>query len=122
MKDTLPAQVSFVSSTPSQGACQAGVVPGDAAKPLTCNLGSLASAAPAATITVVVKVNPNVPAGTFLVNNAEVSSSSPDPDNGNNIQTATTQVATSADLGITKTSDTILTSRGSLSRSPNAPQ
>ena len=104
VRDSLPAQVSFVSSAPSQGSCQAGVVPGDPAKPLTCNLGALASGA-GATITVIVKVNSDVPAGTILVNNADVSSDNADPNNGNNLATAATTVQTSADLAIAKTSD-----------------
>jgi uncharacterized repeat protein (TIGR01451 family) len=54
---------------------------------------------------VIVKVNSDVPSGTILVNNASISSDSADPNNGDNIQTATTTVNTSADLGITKTSD-----------------
>jgi M6 family metalloprotease-like protein/uncharacterized repeat protein (TIGR01451 family) len=104
--DALPAQVSFVSATPSTGSCQAGVVPGDPAKPLKCNLGTMADGG-SATITVVVKVNSDVPQGTILVNNAEVSSDSPDPDNSDNIWTASTTVNTSADLGIVKTSDAL---------------
>jgi uncharacterized repeat protein (TIGR01451 family) len=103
--DVLPKQVSFVSATPSQGSCQSGVVPGDPAKPLTCTLGTLASGASAATVTVVVKVNADVPAGTILVNNADVSSDSTDPDTSNNVRTATTTVNTSADVAIDKTSD-----------------
>lgn len=102
--DSLPGQVSFVSSAPSQGSCLSGVVPGDPAKPLTCNLGTLADGG-SATITVIVKVNSDVPSGTILVNNASISSDSADPNNGDNVQTATTTVSTSADLGITKTSD-----------------
>jgi uncharacterized repeat protein (TIGR01451 family) len=104
VKDFLSAQVSFVSATPSQGACLSGVVPGDPTKPLTCNLGALASGG-TATVTVVVKVNSDVPAGTILVNNAEAASDSADPDTGNNVRTVTTTVNTSADLAITKTSD-----------------
>ena len=104
--DALPARVSFVNATPSQGACQSGVVPGDPAKPLQCNLGPLASGA-AATLTVNVLLNPDVPAGTILVNNASVSSDVPDPNNGNNVATATTTVDTSADVSISKTSDAL---------------
>jgi uncharacterized repeat protein (TIGR01451 family) len=105
--DSLPAQVSFVSSAPSQGSCLAGVVPGDPAKPLTCNLGTLANGG-SATITVVVKVNSDVPTGTVLVNNAQVTSNSADPDNGNNVRSVTTTVNTNADLGVTKTSDALV--------------
>ena len=105
LTDALPGQVSFVSAVPSQGSCQAGVVPGDPTKPLKCNLGTIASGAPAATLSVVVKVNSDVPAGTVLVNNADVASSVTDPNNANNTKSVSTTVATSADLAIVKTSD-----------------
>ena len=103
--DLLPAGVAFQSATPSApGTCQAGVVPGDPTKPLTCNFGTIASSG-SASIDVLVTVNSDVPAGTVLVNNADVGSTSADPDNSNNIVTVTTTVATSADLRVTKTSD-----------------
>lgn len=104
IRDALPAQVSFVSAAPSQGSCQAGVVPGDPSKPLTCNLGPLVNGA-SATLTVIVNVNSDVPAGTILVNNADVSSDSADPNTSDNVATAATLVQTSADLVITKGSD-----------------
>lgn len=105
IKDSLPALVSFQSATPSAGGtCQAGVVPGDPSKPLTCNFGTLLNGA-TATIDVVVKVNSDVASGTVLVNNAEVSSASADPDNSDNIATQTTTVDTNADLEVSKTSD-----------------
>jgi len=103
VKDTLPGQVSVVSTTPSVGSCTGGI-PGNPAQPLTCTLGSLANGG-SATITVVVKVAPNTPSGTILVNNATVSSSVADPNNANNSFTAYTNVSTSADLAIAKTSD-----------------
>lgn len=53
----------------------------------------------------VVKVNHDVPAGTIVVNNADVRSDSPDPDASNNVQTASTTVNTSADVSVVKTSD-----------------
>ena len=102
--DSLPARVSFISATPTVGSCQSGVVPGDPAKPLKCNLGTLGVGG-SAMITVIVRVNSDVPQGTILVNNAEVSSAVPDPDNSDNIWTATTDVLARADLSIIKTSD-----------------
>jgi uncharacterized repeat protein (TIGR01451 family) len=104
VKDVLPAQVSLVSATPSQGACSGTTVPGDPLQPLTCNVGSLANLA-SATITVVVKVNSATSNGTNLVNNASVSSDRPDPNNGNNNATAASIVNTKADLVIVKTAD-----------------
>ena len=103
----MPAQVSFVSATPSQGSCQSGVVPGDPAKPLEMQPRDAHSdrARSSATITVVVKVNSDVPKDTVLVNNAEVASDGADPNNGNNVVTVTTTVDTSADLAVVKTSD-----------------
>jgi len=103
VKDVLPAEVSIVSYLPSQGSCNAGV-PGDALQPLTCNMGALATSA-SATIQVVVKVNPNVPDGTIIVNNAVASSDYADPNTGNNNVTASTSVQARADLVITKVSD-----------------
>ncbi len=103
VKDSLPAYVSVLTSTPSQGSCNGGV-PGDAAQPMTCNLGALASGA-TATIVVVVRVSPSTPTGTVLINNAVASSDYDDPHNGNNNVTASTTVQTRADLAVTKTSD-----------------
>lgn len=102
--DALPAMVSFLSATPSQGSCQGGVVPGDPTKPLRCNFGTLANGA-GATVVVVVRVNPEVLPGTVLVNNASVASDADDPNNGNNIVSAPTTVQTSADVSVVKTSD-----------------
>src|SRR5207247_10218250 len=41
VQDGLPSQVSVVTFTSSQGSCSSGV-PGDALRPLSCRLGSLA--------------------------------------------------------------------------------
>jgi uncharacterized repeat protein (TIGR01451 family) len=106
VRDALSAQVSFESASPSQGSCQAGVVPGDPTKPLLCDLGTLANGA-SATIVVVVTVNSDVPSGTLLVNNADVTSETVDPNNGNNVATAGTTVLTRADVAIVKSSDAL---------------
>ena len=104
LKDTLPAGISIVSVTPGPGnTCTPGV-PGDANQPLTCNLGSIASGA-SEVVGLTVKVLPNTPKNTNLLNNANVSSSTSDPNTGNNNGSASTIVDTLADLSITKTSD-----------------
>ncbi len=81
LTDTLPAGVSFVSSTPGSPTCthSSGTV--------TCNLGALAaSASTSATIVV------STEATGSQVNNASVSASTSDPTAGNNSASATTTV------------------------------
>jgi uncharacterized repeat protein (TIGR01451 family) len=85
----LPAGVTFVAATPSQGTCAqaAGVV--------ACALGALANGA-AATIVVTV-----VPTALGALNTT-VTASSPEPDPTTpNVATAITAVTANADLGIT---------------------
>jgi uncharacterized repeat protein (TIGR01451 family) len=103
VKDTIPAQLSVLTVTPSAGSCAAGI-PGNPLQPLTCTLGNLASSG-SATITLVATINSSVPNGTVINNNASVSSSVLDPNNGNNSATAAVTVVASADLVIAKTSD-----------------
>jgi len=102
-QDVLPARVSVESATPSQGSCNLGE-PGQASRPLTCNVGSLAPGR-SATIDVVVKVNSSTPDGTILVNDARVSSDFGDPNNANDRVSALTTVQARAELTIAKTSD-----------------
>jgi uncharacterized repeat protein (TIGR01451 family) len=79
--DTLPANVTFVSATPSQGSCtQAGGT-------VTCALGSVATGA---TATVEIRVTPQAK-GT-ITNTATVTSAVFDPDLTDNQATATTEV------------------------------
>jgi uncharacterized repeat protein (TIGR01451 family) len=81
LKDTLPAGVTFVSSSASQGSCS------NASGVVTCNLGALASGA-TATVTAVVR-----PTATgSLSNTVTVSSGSIDSTPGNNSATASTTV------------------------------
>jgi uncharacterized repeat protein (TIGR01451 family) len=103
VKDTIPAEVSVLTVTPSTGTCTAGF-PGNPLQPLTCTIDSMAVSG-SATIIVVAKVNSNVPNGTVINNNATVSSAAADSNNGNNSATAAVTVNASADLAITKTSD-----------------
>jgi uncharacterized repeat protein (TIGR01451 family) len=103
VQDTLPAQISVISATPSVGSCTGGI-PGNPAQPLKCSLGTLAVSG-SASITLLVKVNASTPEGTILINNASVSSDVSDANNANNTQTANTTVQARADLAITKGSD-----------------
>jgi uncharacterized repeat protein (TIGR01451 family) len=86
VKDTLPAEVNVLAVTPSVGSCTWGI-PGNPLQPLTCTLGSMASAH-SATITVVARVDPRAPNGRVVNNNATISSAATDPNNGNNSATA----------------------------------
>jgi uncharacterized repeat protein (TIGR01451 family) len=91
---TLPAEVSFVSSTPGEPACvHAGGV-------VTCTLGSLD---PAAITTVTVLVSVSASATGTLTSSATVTGDAADPEPANNSDAETTSVAPAADLSVTKT-------------------
>ncbi len=91
VSDTLPASVTFVSASPTQGSCsQAGGT-------VTCNLGNMAISA-TATLTIVV-----TPTATGTISNtATVRANEPDANLTNNTATVTTTVNASTDLSVTK--------------------
>ena len=92
--DTLPAGVTVVvASLPAD--CVEGV------GTVTCTVSSLDALA-TATRTFTVTVDPGTPSGTVLTNTATVSSTTTDPDLGNQAAIAQTTIGTSADLSITK--------------------
>ena len=91
VSDTLPGGVTFVSATPTQGSCS------QAAGVITCPLGTVANGG---TPSVTVVVRPT--AAGSITNTASVSSSTSDPANGNNSDSAGTTVQPSADLSVTK--------------------
>jgi uncharacterized repeat protein (TIGR01451 family) len=93
--DTLPTNATFVSAAPSAGSCAA-----PSGGMITCSLGTLASGANA-TITIVVHVPPGTAAGASVQDSAQASTSSDDPNAGNNGASASTTVQTSADLSVT---------------------
>ena len=101
--DTLPAGTGFVSGVDLNGieVC-AFLQPNQA----VCDLGTLQ---PGETVTVIitVAVHPSVPDGTVLVNAAEVTSSTPDPNLANNSTTEDTTVITEAELWIDKTGELV---------------
>ncbi len=78
--DTLPANVTFVSVTPTQGSCSG-------TSTVTCNLGPLANGANA---TVTIVVTPTIAGG--LSNTAAVTAIETDPNTANNTATAVTTV------------------------------
>jgi len=80
LTDTLPADVSFVSSSPSQGSCTG-------TSTVTCDIGTITSGA-SATVTLV--ITPTT--ATILNNNASVTSSVGDPNGNNNHATTSTIV------------------------------
>ncbi|MFI5706867.1 hypothetical protein [Kribbella sp. NPDC051620] len=97
VRDVLPAQVTVVSVTATGGTCTAGV-PGNPALPTTCSLGNL-GAGSNRTMTVVATINSSFTGA--MHNDASVSSTTADPDSGNNTDTVTTQVGAQADLSVT---------------------
>lgn len=102
MEDTLPAEVTFVS-TSIQPASNGGscVLLDVLTNTVSCALGDLD---PEETVTVFIQVlvDPSVPDGSILENEARTDSSTFDPDLGNNTANETTAVITAADLWIEK--------------------
>ncbi len=99
LADTLPAGTSFVSlASPAGWSCTTPAV--GAGGTITCS--NAAFAAGNAVFTLVAQVGAGVAGGTVLSNTATVSSSTTDPNPGNESATATTTVAAAADLSVTK--------------------
>lgn len=94
VRDALPAGVSFVSASASQGTCSfaGGVV--------NCLLGTIAGSETLfGTASVTIRVVPQSP-GT-LSNSAQINADQGDPDAANNTAAATTMVKPGADLAVT---------------------
>jgi uncharacterized repeat protein (TIGR01451 family) len=91
--DTLPATVSYISATPSQGSCFQSV-PGT----VSCNLGSIANGG---TATVLIRVTANT-AGT-ITNAASVQGTETDLNSANNSASAATTVTPRADVAVSQT-------------------
>jgi uncharacterized repeat protein (TIGR01451 family)/fimbrial isopeptide formation D2 family protein len=101
LTDTLPAGTTFVSlASPAGWSCTTPAA--GAGGTVTCTIASLASGNAAFTLTVA--VGPSVPIGTVLSDTATISSSTADPNPGNESATATTTInLVAADLSVTKT-------------------
>jgi uncharacterized repeat protein (TIGR01451 family) len=93
MTDPLPATMTYVSATSSQGTCSG-------TSTVTCNLGALANGASATGTIVVTPTQSGVIGNTASVTSNE---SDPNPDNNSATQATTVNAPPSADLSITKT-------------------
>jgi uncharacterized repeat protein (TIGR01451 family) len=93
--DELPDDVDFVSAVASAGTFTA------VAGTVTWNLGNVAPADPARTLDITVFVHPD--ATSPLVNNANVTSTTSDPNTANNLATWTVALDAEAGLTLTKT-------------------
>lgn len=99
--DNVPTGTTFASFTaPAGWACTTPAVGGTGT--VNCTAASLANGA-SANFALVVNVPASAANGSTISNTATVSSVFTDPNTGNNASTANTTVATSADLGVTKT-------------------
>lgn len=102
LNDFLPAGTTFVSLTaPAGWTCSTPAVGADGI--VSCSLNPLPVGS--AVFTLVVAVDPSVSAGTEITNTAAAFSDSPDPNPENEVGNATTTVAASADLSVTKVDD-----------------
>ncbi len=91
LTDELPAGVSFVSASSTQGSCTA------AGSTVTCELGDLNQSS---NVSITIIVNVTAASGTTLVNNASVSSTTTDANTQDNSATVNTEVYTFADMSV----------------------
>jgi uncharacterized repeat protein (TIGR01451 family)/fimbrial isopeptide formation D2 family protein len=98
ISDELPASLSYVSATSNDASVSCTFV----SNKVSCTKATFAAGGPAVVVTLVVRVDPNVAAGTVLTNPATVGSSTSDPNTANNTATTTTTVQTDADLIVSK--------------------
>ncbi|WP_223585902.1 DUF11 domain-containing protein [Microbacterium sp. OVT16B] len=101
--DPLDPATAFVSATPQQGTCS---LSGDV---IGCLLGTLA---PNATVTVTVVAHLDPDAVAAVQNSASVTSSTPDPDPSNNVDSTSFDPTIIADLAVTKTASAAQVSAG----------
>jgi uncharacterized repeat protein (TIGR01451 family) len=95
LTDTLPADVTVMSASSTQGTCPR---PGGVEDRVTCDIGTVAEE-DRVTVTIVVRPSEAGP----LTNSATVRANEPDADPSDNTDTVTTRALTLADLSVTKT-------------------
>ena len=93
--DPIPAGLTGISTTPSQGACTIAAA-------VSCTLADLA-VGQSETIQITGTVSPSMDPGAALTNTATVSGTRTDPNPGNNTATASGTVTTVADVSVEKT-------------------
>ncbi len=100
--DLVPASTTFVSDAQSSGPAfnLTGPATGGTGT-IGGTIGTLASGA-SASFTVVVLLSASTPSGATVVNTADVTTASFDPNLANNSQTVTSSVLTQADVSVTK--------------------
>lgn len=98
--DGLPAGTTFVSFAQPGGWSCTTPTPGNTGS-VVCSIATLSPGS--AIFTLTLAVDPALAGGTTISNTATISSSTADPNVGNESDTATTSVAAAADLSVTKT-------------------
>ena len=102
LTDVLPAGVLGATVTPGDPTC---TITGST---LTCTWATLAPGS-SQTVTVAGTADSTLVGGANITNGASITSTTPDPNSGNNTSSVTTTVSQSADLGITKTGPGVVT-------------
>ena len=96
IRDTVPTNATFVSATPSAGgSCTMPPVGGPGT--VICTFSGSTGLLVARTLTLVVQVSEEAPAGSEIVNTGTTSSSTSDPNPSNNSRTIRTTVTSTAD-------------------------
>ena len=101
--DTLPSGMTYVDASGTDIACN------NSGQIVTCTGGPVISAGESETITLTVAIDADKTGGSTLDNTTTVSSATPDPASGNNSDTDTVTIDSSADLAIVKTNATDFT-------------
>ncbi len=103
LSDVVPANTTFVSDAQTSGPAFSLTSPAAGGTgTISGTIGTLAAGA-SASFSVVVLVSASTPSGATVVNTADVTTATTDPNLGNNSQTTTTDVLTQADVSVTET-------------------